>query len=279
MSETIRQATDALNAGNFGTALELAQQALREDPRSYDAEVLQGISLSQMGRSGEATDAFRRAIAIDPVNPKALYNFATHLYQTGQKQEAMAYARQALNQDPNHASAQQLINLIQSEQAPPPVAPAAPGMPYGVQEGSQQQYADYYRQAPSYHQAADGTIHTIPWVGKNQTIWTITGWILGPLAFVIFLVTLSTMGPLITEMFESVSRGQDPDQFAQQMQGAVPGWVSTLSYAIAAATFAWVITDIIDRRGNFLWLLLLVPCTCCGLQFLALPIYMLAGRR
>ena len=51
--------------------------------------------------------------------------------------------------------------------------------------------------------------------------------------------------------------------------------VSILGYAIGFGALIWMILDLIDRKGNWLWFVL-VFC-CCGL--VTMPIYLLAGRK
>jgi hypothetical protein len=40
-----------------------------------------------------------------------------------------------------------------------------------------------------------------------------------------------------------------------------------------------MVLDLNHRKGNMLWLIMQIPCSCCGLGWLTLPIYLLFGRK
>jgi len=55
--------------------------------------------------------------------------------------------------------------------------------------------------------------------------------------------------------------------------------VSLLGILIRLGSLVWMILELSDRRGNWLWLLPYLLCCCCGFDWLILAIYMLAGRQ
>jgi hypothetical protein len=56
-------------------------------------------------------------------------------------------------------------------------------------------------------------------------------------------------------------------------------WMSRIAgFGSLLGIVIWSIMDLIDRRGNFIWLIPNVICSCCGFGWITLPIYILAGR-
>ena len=49
-------------------------------------------------------------------------------------------------------------------------------------------------------------------------------------------------------------------------------------YGSLLGILIWSIMDIIDRRGNFIWLIPNIICSCCAFGWITMPIYILAGR-
>jgi tetratricopeptide (TPR) repeat protein len=266
------QAQSALQSGQFEAALNAIDQAIALDPRT-DYHVVRGVSLAQLGRANEAASAFQSAIAADPSNAKAFYNFATHMYQQGRKQEALAYAKQAVAKDPAHQSAADLVRLIESESAAPPVAatPPAPGAPYGTPPT----FAQYPREQPP----GLSNQSSVPFVRDLGPKWTAIGWGLSFGMLAMFLYMIAVFGPMANEFMAAFSGGEAAMQAAvEKMQTAVPGWYSPVSWLFTIGSIVWSILDIIDKRSNYLWLLPLILCTCCGLTFMVMPLYLLLGR-
>lgn len=264
-AEFVRQATEALQGGDAARALELATQALASDPGNSEALVLKGIALAQTGQPAAATEAFRGAIAADPSNPKAYYNLATHYYQQGEKNQALAMAQEALRADPGHAAARELVSLIEGEQAPPTAA-APPETPYGTPYS-----------APEYRQGYDQPAHAIQFVGNLGPKWLNLGWGLVAASAAVFVISWIMVGPQVMEQIQAAMK--DP-QAAQAMRNNVGNLgLSIVSWIIQIGTLVWMVLDIADRRGNWLWILPFAICCCCGMQWLVMPIYFLNGRK
>jgi tetratricopeptide (TPR) repeat protein len=315
VKQFIDQASQSIQSGQFEGALQLIDQALALSPNDADAHILRGICLSQTGQPIAATDAFNRAITLDPASAKARYNMAVHLYAQGQKSEALTHARAAADLDATHAGARQLINTIDSElrgpaphqtpnyndplatppQSAPPVTPAPPipqPNPYAANTGG----VEAPRTEPSMpappptphvptnvppvsnpyaKPAYSGPTHSIPFVENLGSTWVGIGWFLAALSLVGFIA-----GVIVVISAFGQGNFNDPNSFEQAMnrQGGIVLLSQIAGYGSTFGIIVWSIMDLIDRRGNMIWLLPNILCSCCGFGWITLPIYLLAGR-
>lgn len=273
----IDQATQSIQGGMFNQAIELADQALALQPDNADALVLRGVALSQVNQPQAATEAFQKAVLHQPTNSKAFFNLAVHYSRLGQKDLALDAAREAVRLDPGHAGARDLVTQMErelgvasqtaSEGTTPPVQVGQPtGNPYANQNPYQQPNAPYMREGygPS--------VHSVAFVEKMGPNWVTLGWVLAALSLIMLVVGFAVGFGDMQQAFSNPTAARDP--FAGFSGGRL--FVSLADMAIRAGALAWVIIDIIDRRGNWLWLVLFVICCCCApIQ----AIYMLAGRK
>jgi tetratricopeptide (TPR) repeat protein len=304
--EFIDQATQSIQSGQFEGAIQLLDQALAIAPANAEALVLKGICLSQSGQPSAATESFNKAVILEPSNSKAHYNMAVHLYALGQKTEALKHAREAAQNDATHAGARQLIATLEAEISPP--APAIPnpndplaGMGTALPVASAPQ-ANPYQQSNPYAQSTpesprpggmgpapiatpshnpymkqgyETPTHSLPLVENLGSAWLGIGWALAALSFAGFVV-----GVLVAISAMSGANLNDPDAIARAMEGqGAMLWVSRITgFGSLIGIMIWSIMDIIDRRGNFVWLIPNIICSCCGFGWVTLPIYILAGR-
>ena len=68
-----------------------------------------GFVLERQGLSEEATNAYRKAIELDPESSTAHYNLGSSLARLGQLAEAESHLRSALQADPTNAAARQVL--------------------------------------------------------------------------------------------------------------------------------------------------------------------------
>ncbi len=308
------QATQSIQSGQFDGALQLVNQALALVPDSADAYLLRGICLSQTGQPAAATEAFTKAISLDPKSAKARYNLSVHQYALGQKVDALKSSREALELEPTHAGARQLITTLEAELAgpspsstpnyndplavqstPPPISqaptiPVSQPNPYSSSEQSnigQPQVSapptmpnvppqvNTAGQNPYAKSAYEGPEHSIPFVENLGKAWVGIGWGLAALSLMGFIVgIIMFMGAF------NAGLANDPQQMTQWMEGQNGlMWLSRIGgFGSLLGILIWTIMDIIDRRGNFVWLIPNIVCSCCGFGWLTLPIYILAGR-
>jgi Flp pilus assembly protein TadD len=62
----------ALSAGNPEVALRLTEDTLAKHPNDVDALTRRGQALTDLGRLGDAREALRKAVTIEPHNPRSL---------------------------------------------------------------------------------------------------------------------------------------------------------------------------------------------------------------
>ncbi len=109
----------------FAESAELFQRAVHENPRSAKYLVNLGLSLGGMGlgRTREATDALRAAVAIDPDIPAAWSNLGNEFRNDLKFEEAIDAYRRALRLKPDFADAH--LNLGASlQETEPTLQPA-----------------------------------------------------------------------------------------------------------------------------------------------------------
>lgn len=93
------------------------------DSSDATAWSLLGAALSNSDRPDEAKEALRRAAALEPEEPKHLYNLAAHHYRYGEKDQALSVARAALLKFPSHTRLRTLARRIEQERWQPPAIP------------------------------------------------------------------------------------------------------------------------------------------------------------
>ncbi|MBS1718434.1 MAG: tetratricopeptide repeat protein [Armatimonadetes bacterium] len=262
----INEATLSINGGQFDQAAKLAGEALALDPNCSDAMVIQAIAFSQTGRSEQATAVFRNALQVDPHNPKTHFNFAVHLYGMGLKNDALAEAQTTANLDPSHVSAANLVGQLQQELGLTTSAPPIPTMSRPEQISMPM---------PGFESSLRG--HSMDFIAKNDGVWTFTGWFLSLSNLVIFGVTTAMMLPFFEKVMAAAASGS---RTSPDFASPVPVGLSIISWLVILLMITWMAMDIADRRGNWIWIVPGAICTvCCGLGWLILPIYLLAGRR
>jgi tetratricopeptide (TPR) repeat protein len=255
VKEFQEHARRSLQGDQPGDALRLLTEAREISPTDSTTLMLQGIALSRVNQPAAATDAFDAALAITPQDGKLLMNFAVHLYSYGRKEEALTFARRSAEVRPDSASCLELVRRIEGDLGIQSSRESKP--PSAVQS-----YA--YRVGYEVEQ-----IHTIPALGRIVGLWTGLDW------FLVFLSVI-TVG---LASFAGVQALASNDPI--QAFGAVTVYPMLKGFYLVGifATVLYGVIDIIDRRGNGMWLIILVlfPLLCLG--WIGLPLYMTGGRK
>jgi tetratricopeptide (TPR) repeat protein len=275
-NEYLRLATEAYGAQNFSSALENLEHALRADSSNVSAWILKGIVLAQTQRPSEATLAFEQAISAGPDNAKAYYNFATHMHQQGNSSRALDLAKMAVSLDPAMTSAQDLVRILEpGPNVPPAGVGGIPASSTGSPYASPPSFAQYPREG---YQPAGA--HTVPFVEKLGPKWVVIGYAISVVALLFFVFWLAVAWPYIQEIFANF-QDQAKVQAASEKVAAKTGGVAgqLITYMLPIAAVAWMIIDLIDRRGNFLWLIPGICCACCGMHWAILPLYIVLARK
>ena len=250
-------ATDFVNSGNYSEALEQARGVLVVDPSNGDAKLIEAISLSQMKNSRDASEAFAAAIAMIPTSAKARFNAAVHEFNAGNVGQARILANEAFSLDPSHEGTKTLLNQMGPEQ------------PF-YQGG-----ASYPREGLQGFEPAYEGIAMVKSMGKA---WVFFGWTLALLSAASFAYSLIGVLSHLSEIMSAVNSNDRAkiNNIANTLQNP---FMQILGYALVAANMVWTIMDLIHRKGNFIWLIPHIPCTCIGLSFITQPIYILFGRK
>lgn len=88
------------------------QQAIANAPNHADVHYRYGLLLRQLGRHGEATQAFRNAVSINPMYTKALIKLAICLKESGAVDEAIEIFRRALELDGRFVDVHYQLGLL-----------------------------------------------------------------------------------------------------------------------------------------------------------------------
>lgn len=273
VEQFLTEAAQNIQSGQFSRALELADQAVALDPQSARGYMYRAIALSNMGQGDSASASFERSLNLNPAEYKVAYNFALHLYGLGDRQKALEWAERACTLDPTQAAGVELAERIRRElgtSAPPPaMQPPAPipGTPPAMARPGEapQPMASYMRSG------YDAPVHANSFIRKNEKIWEATGWFLSVSGAGYFTWSILTLGPAMLRVI------QNPES-ARQLERLGSPAMTALGYMLMAAYMVWIGMDISSRRGNWVWLVPGILCSCCGFGWIVLPIYMLAGR-
>jgi hypothetical protein len=282
VNQFLAEATQSIQAGQFQTALELANQAISLDNSNSEAYLIRGIALSQTGQPDAATDAFQESLRLNPSNPKGYFNLAVHYYQQGKKDLSLEATRQAMNLDPSHTGARELAARIEQElglQTSPPVGSPNVGSqtqenPYTQNPYGQNPYgAEYKRSDSEYYATQQNSIQFVENMGQN---WVTLGYIIVLIGAINCVVSIFTMGPMINELMQNAN---NPNFNPESVAFRTNPIMQLLGYAGALGSLLWICMDLANRRGQWLWLLPYIISCCCGLQWLVQLIYMLTGRK
>ena len=103
-AETIAACRRAAAAGALAEALSLAQRAIEQQPHSFDALFLTGVTLQRLERVQESTDFYRRALAVDDGFPEAHHNLGCALLELRQLDAAKSSLERAFALRPDYAA-------------------------------------------------------------------------------------------------------------------------------------------------------------------------------
>ncbi|RYG63509.1 hypothetical protein EON77_20855 [bacterium] len=279
----IDRATDAINGGDPTRALEIAEEIRKGEGPSADEALIRGIALSSLGRGAEASDAFAEATRRAPNSHKARFNAAVHEFNAGNLVGARQLAEEALALEPTHGSTRELVGKIDEAQKPPVLEDLSVREETGAaapRPGSSATYARLDPSTAAYPRPDDE--EALPWIGRLGPRWLHIGLaivgvnLLTFILLAIFALRASGESPART-MGEAIEAGT---RAAQGLQ-TLPAYqvLSLLDFFAHVAAILWTIFDLVRRKGNFLWLVLVVPLSCLSLAWAVLPAYIALGRK
>jgi len=269
----IAQAQQSLGGGRIAEALEFAQQAVALDPSNSEALMLCAIALSQLNRPLEAEDAFAKSAELSPANPKLYYNWAVHRYSIGSKSEALEAGRKALDLDPSHASARDLVIRLETELGLRTSVPSASAPPLSTPQMAPPTH---------YYTPYEPPLHSLKFIERLGPVWDFIGWGFGGLRMLMFLISIAEMSRVLSDA--SNDANVLIDNIANNpmyYQSGSSNVVGALSVLFSLAVLGWLVFDILDRRASWLWLVpyFLFCCfTCTYFDWIIVPLYVLIGR-
>lgn len=104
-SETVAQAELLIAEGEADEAIPLLLRAIDETPADLRARLNLGLAYEMIESPGDAEEAYRGALGVDPSFAEALNNLGALLRDTGRIEEAAATLRRAIESRPGFASA------------------------------------------------------------------------------------------------------------------------------------------------------------------------------
>ncbi|MBX3119321.1 MAG: tetratricopeptide repeat protein [Fimbriimonadaceae bacterium] len=133
-----------------------------------------------------------------------------------------------------------------------------------------------------YERPGYGTrnVHSMAFIENMGKGWDGFGYILSALNIILFIVISAATYSLVMEAFQNPEAFQNRNMGFFSMEGVSPviTVLSLVSRLIQLISLIWMIMELADRRGNWLWLLPFILCCCCGLPGLIIPIYIWKGR-
>jgi tetratricopeptide (TPR) repeat protein len=211
-----------------------------EDPSDAEAFQIQGLALAKQGETEAATAMFREAARLAPTEAKHRYNLGAHLAEQGLREEARAEVAEAVRLAPSHADAAYLLDVLEGRTEPKPT----------------------FR-------------HLLPWMRGRESLWELTGRALMGLGLVLAGLMITHIPAQPTG--KAVPKGQMPDVALRA--DALSQLTVFLFVVSTLATFVWMLTDIVDRRKRFTWLVPLTICGVLGLNVLPMALYYFVGRK
>jgi tetratricopeptide (TPR) repeat protein len=105
-------------------AFRIVQDWLAQCPQTADAYAEDGYLWHQVGDLQRAQARLQQALAIDPLNVRALRQLAAVYRDKGRPDLALILYERALRLDPSQADVVSCVNELQQQQATPPAPPA-----------------------------------------------------------------------------------------------------------------------------------------------------------
>ena len=117
VSQSYRQAQEALAKGDSSAAKDLLLQILKADDNDADSHILLGYILGQEGDFPSALQHLQRAVALRPESADVHYNYGAALWYSGAKDKAISELKESVRLDPSAGASYSLLGLAQRNQA------------------------------------------------------------------------------------------------------------------------------------------------------------------
>jgi tetratricopeptide (TPR) repeat protein len=214
---------------------------------------VRGIAHAQSGNEEEAVAAFRKALMLQPNEPRYSYNIAVLRFANGDLDGARTAVREARKVDPSFEPGTVLEDRIATNDRSSPVNFLIP------EEGG-----DFPELFP---EAQD---HAIPIMRGLDRPWTMIGW-----AFVALALVAGAMYLIYRPI------GVAQKMFAQSPMTKTPGAEATVFVLLVSdiLTGLWMLIDIVDRKQRLIWLIPYVVCCSAGMHAFPQLLYMAMRKK
>jgi len=105
------EASGGKNTALLTEAQEFLTRSLDADPSLAGAYTAYGVTMSHMGKKGDAIVAWQKAVELDPSDSNTLYNLWLELARAGRRDEAVTYGRQFLAATPPNFQPQERAEI------------------------------------------------------------------------------------------------------------------------------------------------------------------------
>jgi len=280
----LKQIVSLIQEEDYSSALDRANEVIAAEGHRSDGHVLRGIALANLNRRDDATQAFRRALAIAPLNSKALYNYALHLYESGDLVQAESVIGTLLESQPNHASGLDLRAVIRSERTEPDPAPVetevAPVPEIAPVELDRQDsaFAHGLPVAPTaigyVRPSASDDQPRLSYIESAQPWWDRGAWAVAVASMGLTAPRIASLVHMFSETGGKISRDAFMTAF---WAGGNPilGWIRFL---VMAGTIVWMAMEVMNRRKQPSWLVAATIAGFLGMEWAVLAVYLLVGR-
>ncbi len=116
-SSQLDNAYQLFNSGKIETALKIANNTLKSNPKDPDARFIKGMVMAKSGKTRQAINAFKSLTRDYPNNPEPWNNLATLYAQQEKYHQARDALISAINTHPSYATAYENIGNIYSKMA------------------------------------------------------------------------------------------------------------------------------------------------------------------
>jgi len=268
--------------GNKKEAAELAREAVGVDPRHAAAkQFLIQLEAELSGPARAPTGV--RDDAINPYDTIPTQSSGQAQTPPAEDQRPASGLKQSeTTSQSSSAGAQNLPPPAASDMphvsaAPGQTRPAAPiaptGSPYAQASGGQFSPGGYTR--PGYEQSA----HSLPWIENMGGGWAAIGWVLSGVSLVLMIIAYAMAFSMIQSMFTGAG-SHAPGNISTNYNAMMMNPLGIVGLFVRVLCLLWIILDIVDRRAGWGWVVALVILgCCCGVPWLIIPIYLVAGRK
>ena len=252
----LRNSAAALDEGNLERTLSEAELAIQADNSLADGFTFQGIALAHLNQKEAATNAFRKALMLDPNRPRHAYNFGAHLFAQGDYWAARKAVSESLKDDPSFGPAKGLLARIDEKQYEGTVLFVAPDV-----------------NRPQPEEVEPRPRQTFGFMAGMERPWTFLGW---------FFVVLGLATAICVVVYNPIPQGMTlpgaKGGVAPLKSGIGPQITVFLMALSGISTLTWILIDIVNKKHKLVWMVPSIALCTCGFHAVPHALYMLMRK-